>query len=304
MDSRLLYQAILCILIVLIFSSAAIYGQGIQNQTRGRLQSAGDSIHRSDPGSLHKSIDAKFDALEDSTHIEAELEIDNKSIYVGRSYGGNGLLYDPKFVFYHKSGFGFSILNYSWAISPTVSSITDLIINYDHSVNDNFDFGFDYDYWIFNKDFPKKLGWNNLIDAKGSYSIKDWINANSDITYMFGSQRGLLFHESIGLNINAYPFSNYQRISFKPEAGIYIGNPSIYKKKVRPGTELILSSKFGVLDYYALLKLVYQYKQMSFGLSYQNDFPQKYKNKTGSSITQSSYFSFIVKRYFMLKSKS
>ena len=290
--------ALASVLIAWCFNASYAQGMGTCSshiQGKGAYPAADDS--------LHTLTDDRFDGLDDSSHIEAELETDSRSVFIGRYFGGNGLLYIPKFVYYNKSGLGFTIVNNSWLNSKTASAITDLMLNYSHTFGDRFDFAADYDYWFFNKDI-KKQGLNNLVDVSGTFWFTGWANVSSDVTYMFGSQNGLLFHESAGLNFKVYPSGKMNRITIEPEAGVYIGDPSIYKKKTRPGTVVpLISNKFGMLDFYGAVKLTYQYKHMAFSLSYETDFPKKYKDKDGLAINRTDFFSVSVKRYFTWKNK-
>jgi len=265
------------------------------------LQELQDSIYDTHVDSIHESIDNNLDNILDSTHLELGIDISSKSVYIGRVYGSHGLFYNPNLLaFYHKSGLGFSISSNIWQKASIDSTITDLNLNYQHTIANWWSFEIDYIYWIFHHDFPSSLDWNNLIDYSNTFKIKDWLNATTDIVFMFGSDRGLAFQEYISHSFYLYPSTKNKRFTIEPEVGAYFGNPNIYtRRNIETSNPNLRNKTFDMLDYYASLHAVYQIPNWSFGFSYEIDLPQltintDYKNHSISFVTLS------LKRYIGL----
>jgi len=259
-----------------------------------------DSINQAKIDSIHIAIDSVIDGINDSTHFEIGLDLSSKSVFIGRIFGTKGSLYNPNFTYFHKSGFGFSITSNIWQKAKLSAAITDLNLNYRHKLTDWWDFELVYIYWVYHKNFIDNLDWNNLFDCTNSINIKDIVSANTDIVFMFGSELGLLFQEYLSHSFYLYPSSKNERISFEPELGVYLGNTSIYKRKLISTTSSDLIDKsFGMLDYYAALHINYQVKKWSLGMSYEIDLPQSAKHADNKA-SQIGFFSFSFKRIFSL----
>jgi len=286
--------------VALLFIASQSFGESVKIVKSISVDDICDSINDARIDSIHIAIDSVIDGLYDSTHIEIGLDLSSKSVFVGRIFGSKGLLYNPNFTYFHKSGIGFSITSSFWQKAKLSAAITDLNLNYRHKITDWWDFEVDYIYWVYHKNIIDNLDWNNLFDCTNSINIKDIVSANTDIVFMFGSETALLFQEYLSHPFYWYTSTKNERFSFEPELGIYLGNTSIYKRKLISTTSSDLVDKsFGMLDYYASAHINYQVKKWSFGMSYEIDIPQSAKHADNKA-PQIGFFSFSFKRIFTL----
>lgn len=288
-------------LIIIFLWQSNLSGQIISKGKPEHFPAVRDTVQNDQLDSLHQVVHDKLDAILDSTHIEVELDVLTKSLYFGRRFGFRGMLYNPKFTYYHKYGFGFSIINYVWNKGSPKFSITDFNLSYGHTINSWWEFNLDYIYWIFYQDFPSSLGWNNQIEYTNSFLIKGWLTANTGMVYMFGSETGFILQQSFTHAFYLYPATDFQRIVIEPETGFYMGNDNIYRLPFDSEKDNFNSSHiFDILDYYALLKLSARYNRYILGFSCQIDFPHKTAKDINFSTKPIVSFSLNFLRFFKI----
>jgi hypothetical protein len=275
----ILRNRIYYILIISVFSlQLNLSGQIARELRPDHFRSVNDTLYSDLLDSLHQVIDDKLDDILDSTHIEIELHALSRSLFFGRQFGYGGSLFSPKFTYYNKRGFGFSFINYIWPNGAPQFAVTDIVLSYSHSVNTWWDVSVDYIYWLLWKDFPSSIDWNNQVEVGNYFMIANWLNANTNMVFMFGSDTGFILQESFAHDFYLYPNKLFQRIIIEPETGFYMGNDNLYKLLRNESVKFNSSHIFDMLDYYALLKVSAQYKSFIVGLSCQTDFPQKTLN--------------------------
>ena len=288
-----------CLVVSMLWSTS--FGQTAPQLSAPELENFNDSIAQAQVDSVHEAIDNSLDNILDSNHIEVGFDASSKSIFIGRLYGVNGIIYNPNaFVYCHKSGFGFSIVSSIWQKASIDSTITDLNVSYQHTIANWWSFEIDYIYWIFHHDFPSSLDFNNLIDFSNTFKFKDWLNTTTDIVFMFGADNAFVLQEYISHPMYLYPSSKHMRLSIEPELGVYFGDPNIYaRRNIVTSPPDLADKSFGMLDYYATLHTTFQLPRWSFGLSYEVDMPQSAKSANLKATSQ-SFFTVSLKRIFAL----
>ena len=287
--------------VVLLYATSLCFG----NMNKSIETSDLDSLQEARIYSIHNAIDNELDNFKDSTQFELGITADSKSVYLGRAFGNKGILFNPSFSYFHKSGFGIDVSENLAQRSKISAGVSNIDLSYLHSINDWWDFELDYGYWFIDKNFPSNLTLNNMLDCSNTFYVTDWFTATTDVSYMFGTQKGLLVQENISHAFYVYPSSKHQRISIEPEAGTYFGNASVYQKRSIATNDLI-NNIFTLLDLYGSLTCKYQVKTYVFGMSYEEDLAQEgtTTNKKGKTVkkktTPIGYFSVSFKKYFSL----
>jgi hypothetical protein len=272
---RIIFQ--LAIVTLLTISSSNVFSQKLtEADTELSVEEIQDSIMEAKMDSIHESIDERFDSLEEITHFEVGIDASSRAIYLGREFGPGGnnqFLFNPNISFHHKSGFNIGLVNYNWNGNLYDNALTDIIIGYAHPITKWWDFSLDYVYWIFHEDFPDYLDWHQLVDCSNEFNIADVINLKADFVYMFGADYGFVVQNAISKKIYLYPFeNNNNRLTIEPEIGIYYGDENIYNQKnISINQDL---TNIGLLDYYASLKVTYQFKTWAFGIGGELNYPQ------------------------------
>ncbi len=233
-----------------------------------------DKINDEREGQLD-SINAKKDSLDmeydRATRLELSLDNNSHNSYRGRDNGVKQYYISPELNFIHRSGISINFSTYWLNKAVQHFDETDLGIQYEYEINDNFGFDISYTHsWFGNNSYLSKSDLNNNIETAILFDFFNF-ELSPDFSIDFSTKKELSLFLNLSYNYELENICGMRKLTVEPTFSYIFGEQNkdlvnSRKKKVKgivkTITTIINKNLSGVLDYEFTLPIKLDYKMI------------------------------------------